>query len=155
VTAVEEDRYRTKTTNDSNVSESDWVCTREGIELQIGEFPDTKITTTGMTVPAEMEVGGNWVQTFVSETAGFTQTSKTVNRITAREKVVVPAGTFDAFRVDYVIETTFTGQEPSFARGTQWYAPGTGIVKSTSVIDMQGEIRTVETTIELVTRTSR
>jgi len=156
VTAVEADRYLTKSVSEGSASESEWVCSDEGVELKFAEYPDTKITTTGVTVPAKMDVGGVWNQTFELESPGSSQKSKTVNRITRRETVVVPAGTFDAYRVDYEIETTSPEQAPSSVRGTQWFAPDAGIVKSTSVIDMeQGEIRSIETTIELMKRSSK
>ncbi len=156
VTAVKDDRYRTKSVGEGYTTESEWVCSDEGIGHKFAESPDTKITTTGVMIPAKMHVGGVWNQTFETETPGSRQKSTTVNRITRREKVVVPAGTFDAYRVDYEVETTISDQVPSLVRGTQWFAPNVGMVKSTSVIDMeQGEIRSVESTIELIKRISK
>lgn len=156
VTVVEDDRYRTKSMSGGNTSESEWACGDEGIQQKFAEYPDTKITTTGVTIPAEMKVGGVWNQTFESESPGYRQKSKTVNRITKREEVVVPAGTFDAYRVDYEVETTIPDQAPSHVRGTQWFAPDVGMVKSTSVINMEeGEIRSIESAIELMKRISK
>ena len=109
-----------------------------------------------MTVPATMEVGGGWNQTFESVSPGSSQKSKTVNRITSREMVTVPGGSFEAFRVDYDIETTITDQPPSVLKGTQWFVTGVGIVKSVAVIPMEsGDIKSIESTIELVKRTTK
>lgn len=156
VTLVENDRFTTKSLSAGNASESEWICGDEGLEMKFAEYPDTTITSTGVSIPSKMEVGDVWNQTLETESPGSSQKSKTVNRVTKREKVVVPAGTFDAFRVDYEVETTMPEQEPSFVRGTQWFAAGVGIVKSVAVIDLQaGEIHSIETTIELVKRTAK
>ena len=156
ITHVEGDRFRTKSVSDGNTSESEWLCSDEGLGLKFAEYPDTKITTTGVTIPAEMRIDGVWNQTFESESPGSHQKSTTVNRITKREEVIVPAGTFDAYRVDYEVETTIPGQAPTYVRGTQWFAPDFGMVKSTSVITMEtGEVSSIESTIELMKRTSK
>lgn len=155
VIAVEKDQYRTKTASEANTSESEWTCSDEGIAMKYAVYPDTKITTTGVTVPSKLEVGGVWNQTFDFETAGSSQKTKTVNRVTKREEVVVPAGTFNAYRVDYEVETIAPDQPPSFVRGTQWLADGFGMVKSVSVIEMEGDVRRVETTLEMIKRTTK
>ena len=156
IMSVEDDRFRMKSIGEGNTTESEWACSDEGLDLIYDEYPDTTITTTGVTIPAQMEVDGVWNQTFESESPGSSQKSTTVNRITRREEVVVPAGTFDAYRVDYETETIVSEQAPSYVRGTQWFAPGFGIVKSTSAIDMEaGEIHSIETTIELMERISK
>ena len=156
ITLVQWDRFRTKSVSEGNTSESEWLCSAEGIKLKVGQYPDTKLTTTGVTIPAKMRIGGVWNQTFALESPGSRQQTSTINRITKREEVIVPAGTFDAYRVDYEVETTIQGEAPTYARGTQWFAPGFGIVKSTSVINMESdEIRSIESTIELIKRTSK
>lgn len=156
IVALDERSFRTKWTSAENSNESEWTCGEEGIALKFAEYPEMKITTTGVSIPAEMKVGSVWNQTFESESAGSSQRSTTVNRVTKREEVVVPAGTFDAFRVDYEVETTVPELPPTIARGTQWFAPDVGVVKSTSVVTMnQDEIHSVETTIELLKRTRK
>ena len=156
ITLVQGDRFRTKSVSEGNTSESEWLCSAEGIKLKIGQYPDTKLTTTGVTIPAKMRIGDVWNQTFALESPGSRQQTSTVNRVTKREEVIVPAGTFDAYRVDYDVETTIAGEAPTYAQGTQWFAPGVGVVKSTSVINMEsGEIRSIESTTELIKRTSK
>ena len=156
IVAVEANGFRTKSTSEGNTSASEWICTEEGISLKYAEYPETKITATGTVVPATMEVGGSWNHSFSMEAPGVSQTSKTVNRVTRREMVEVPAGTFEAFRIDYEIETLAEGQEPSAMRGTQWFVTSVGIVKSVSVIPVAMEqTRSVETVLELIKQTTK
>src|SRR5688572_952713 len=51
---VQGDRFRTKTVSEGNSSESEWICSAEGIQQKFAEYPGAKITTTGVTIPAEM-----------------------------------------------------------------------------------------------------
>ncbi|MGK2857306.1 MAG: TapB family protein [Thermoanaerobaculia bacterium] len=156
VIAVDSAGFRTRSANEGNSSESNWTCDDDGITLVLQQFPDTTITTTGVAIPSSMEVGGVWNQTMEMSTADTSQGSKTVNRVTMREKVVVPAGSFDALRVDYEVESIVGGQPTGAVRGSQWFAPGVGMVKTLSVIEMEaGELRSVETTTELVKRTTK
>lgn len=156
VISVEKDRYRVATTMVGSTSESTWLCTDKGLEMQIDEIPGMSITTTGSSIPATMEVGAEWTQTFEMKGPGISTKITTVNRVVAREKITVPAGTFDAFRVDYEAETAGVGEAPSVTRGTQWFAVGTGIVRSTSVSEIGAEgISRIETTLELLERTTK
>lgn len=155
VLSVESGRFRVLTTTQGNATESVWLCTDEGLSLKIDDAPGMKIAASGPTIPARIDVGFEWTQVFESSGEGFTQTLTTVNRVTAQEQVTVIAGTFEAFRVDYEIEAVATGAQPSVVSGTQWFAPGIGLVKSTSVVPMEGEVASVETTIELNRRGSQ
>lgn len=155
ITAVEADRYRVTTTADGNVSESEWLCGGEGLAMTMAEYPGMTITATGVSIPARMEVGDEWTQVFESRAEGFSQKMTTVNRVTAREEITVSAGTWEALRVDYEIETSIPDQPSSTISGTQWFAPGVGLVRTTSTIPMEGEVVSVETTIELLKRTTR
>lgn len=157
VVAVEANGFRTKTIADDNANESEWVCSEEGVALKYPEYPETTITTTGVVVPATMEVGSSWEQSFSLETQGTNQTVKTINRVTKREMVEVPAGTFEGWRIDYETETMSDGQEePGRIRGTQWYVTSVGVVKSVSVVPVaMKQTRSVETVLELVAQTTK
>jgi len=156
VMSVEMGRYRVATTMDGTTNDSVWLCTDEGLAMKIDEIPEMTITTAGVSVPAGMDVGAEWTQTFDMDGPGIATRIATVNRVTAREEITVPAGTFEAFRVDYEARTTAPEESPSVTRGTQWFAVGTGIVRSTSVSDIDAEdVSRVETTLELLKRTTR
>ncbi len=156
VIAVDDDGYRVKTVSEANTSESRWGCSAEGIALKYDDYPNTTITATGMTYPATMEVGGSWNQVFEMVSPDVDIKLTTVNRITKREMVTVPIGTFEAFRVDFEVATSLPEQPPSVNRGTQWFVTDVGLVKTSSVVDLvAGDIRSIETTNEMVKRTTK
>jgi hypothetical protein len=51
-----------------------------------------------------------------------------LSRVSGREQVKTPAGTFGAYRIDTIISTTVEGQPVSFPT-TRWLAPGVGLVR--------------------------
>lgn len=155
IVAVEPDGYRTKNVSDGNASEGSWLCSADGISLKYDEYPETKITATGVSIPATMEVGFAWTQTFSMESPGVSQTTKTTNRVVKREMVTVPAGSFEAWRVEFESETIASGADtPTVIRGTQWFVTSVGMVKASSVIPMEMDrVRSVESITELVKQT--
>ena len=156
VVAVEPDGYRTKNVSDANASEGAWLCTADGISMKYDEYPETTITATGVSIPATMEIGQSWTQTFSMEGPGVSQTTKTTNRVVKREMVSVPAGSFEAWRVEFESETVAAGSErPTIIRGTQWFVTSVGMVKASSVIAMEMDrVRSVESITELVKQTT-
>lgn len=60
----------------------------------------------------------------------------------ARESVEVPAGTFDAWRIEYTEEREL-GEHGESGHGTQWIAPEAGLVRSRAE-NSQGVIETIE-----------
>lgn len=157
VTSVESDRYVTTVTSAGNANESAWRCTFEGLRVEIPDYPGMSVTMDGVSIPARMDVGEKWTQTYETRGEGFSRKMVTVNRVTAREEVTVEAGTYDAYRVDYEIETITPDEPSSFSRGSQWFVTDVGLVKSTSMIEMPegGDVRTIDVTIELVKRTTK
>lgn len=156
VIAVEADSYKTKTVSEGNETETEWLCSDQGNAFKYADFPDTHVTSSGVSIPATMEVGGSWTQSFTMESPGVNQTTTTTNRITKREEVTTPIGTLEAWRVDYDVETTVAGSDPNVIHGTQWYATDIGVVKSFSIIPMEmDQVRSVETGIELIAHTTK
>lgn len=156
IVAVEADGYRTNNVSEGNASEGNWLCSAEGIALKYDEYPETTITATGVSIPATMEIGQSWAQTFSMEGPGVSQTTKTTNRVVKREMVSVPAGSFEAWRVEFESETVAAGSEkPTVIRGTQWFVTSVGMVKASSVIPMEMDrVRSVESITELVKQTT-
>ncbi|WP_309709507.1 hypothetical protein [Armatimonas sp.] len=60
--------------------------------------------------------------------------SKGHSRLKAIEKVTVPAGTFTAYRVDSILETTTSGGASTYWT-TRWFAPGVGMVKVRYIVN--------------------
>lgn len=105
-------------------------------------FNFTVTENTGVTIPANMEVGSTWSQNIKFESSqdvGGVQLdtqneASTSCTVIGRESVTVPAGTFDALKVECNTKLTigmngtpiYTIEGPS----TSWYALGVGMVKS-------------------------
>jgi hypothetical protein len=111
-----------------------------------GDFKTT--SWDGITLPASPKAGDTWTQTFVLEgvetVAGTQFNAKNETALTCTagtvESVTVPAGTFDALRVDCEIHTTITVtisgndvQTPLSMTSTSWYAPNVGLVRTSNV----------------------
>jgi hypothetical protein len=123
-------------------------------------FVADSTTSEGVTLPAQIGAGDSWSQTIRTEGSMTMEgglTADAVNEASMRctaqgtASVTVPAGTFDAMRVECAIDMTITmtmsGMEvpPVAITSTQesWYASGVGWVKSTDTSELG------TTTIEL------
>lgn len=143
-----------------------WNCTPEGmIALEYGKLDSARQTTnfkmetvgrTGVTVPAaeRWRVGEEWRSSYEirTELAGpqgasgrGTGTIEITNRVTGREQVTVPAGTYDALRVESTMAMKLTvrvGQMTvptnTNVRNTSWFAENAGMVKAVSAGDFAG-----------------
>ena len=105
-------------------------------------FTFTVTENTGVTFPANVDVGSAWAQDISFEGAqdiGGTQIASKNRAVTSctatgRESVTVPAGTFDALKVECsnTITITLEGMAPIVIEGpsTAWYAEGVGMVKN-------------------------
>ncbi len=119
-----------------------WTCTPQGLRtLPEGEMPipggSVRLTRlTGVIIPSNetWRVGGRWTYRYelkgriaVFDLTGFLEVE---NRIVARETISVPAGRFEALRV----EASFRGEFGiGFGgRATYWFAEGVGVVKQVS-----------------------
>ncbi len=107
-------------------------------------FNFTVTSNSGLTFPSSLEVGSAWSQDIAyesSQDAGGTQVTSqnqatTSCTATGRESVTVPAGTFDAIRVECNsrISISIAGGSPIVieAPSVAWYAEGVGMVKTVS-----------------------
>jgi hypothetical protein len=81
---------------------------------------------TGVQYGNDLAPGGGWTWTW----AGTGISASYDYRVAGREKVIVPAGTFDAVRVDYEAKVlSETRGELGPIRGTLWIVEGVGLVK--------------------------
>ena len=85
---------------------------------------------TGVDVPPENSFGpgGQWTLTYTYKYVGGTNSSaegSQTHAVNGIQAVTVPAGTFDAVRVD-IKETVKGGSSNAW---TNWYAAGVGAVK--------------------------
>lgn len=131
-----------------------WGCSKAGLLQQQdnggalaaafsgpdGEVTISNLSSTGVTVPLAMKPGDSWTQTTdysVSSTVGVSGKSTTTwsYKAVRFESVTVPAGTFDALRVDLLIDGSFTYQDGKVLKtttaGASWWVKGKGQAKST------------------------
>jgi hypothetical protein len=142
---------------DGNVLTQTWTCSGEGLlqpefsQLPTGE--DVTLTiefveSSGLTIPAadQFEPGGTWTTRYVANAtlsdAGtdemtMAQTTELSHTVIGPETITVPAGTFDAIRV----ETTGNVSSVTTVGGVSvppmelpmsfisWYAEGVGLVR--------------------------
>jgi hypothetical protein len=134
-------------------NEINWYCSKEGlasgsfavVDMPEADFQYGEITTEGITLPAiqSFQPGSQWQIRYETESKmkyqGMTFEGDVFvaqnNTFTGFEIVSVPAGTFDAARVDstYTIQIAIGGFKMNVAQasGTVWYAESIGLVKST------------------------
>lgn len=148
-----------------------WACAVEGlVALQFGGGPEGSLSTegssaqfetlqvSGVTLPANISPGDTWSQSFEIQgkhTLPGDQTATSTGTVTYNfqaieiESVSVPAGTFQAMKIQVDTNMAFTialqGLEvPTTIAGTitQWYAPGVGWVKSVEKSSISGDSTT-------------
>ena len=129
--------------------QTQWTCVEGGLNtLPEGDQPipggSVRLTKlTGVVIPSDetWKVGGSWKYRYelkgkvsVFDLTGFLEVT---NRITAKETVEVPAGKFEALR----IEASFQGQLGLGFGGkaTYWFAEGVGVVKQLSEGNFGGQ----------------
>jgi hypothetical protein len=176
ITAVNADSFVESASFTDLTQEVNWKCTDVGLELlspglgpsgtvgtsnMVAEF--TTVDSSGVTLPKHVAAGDEWTQSLKmhgensigAETPiPSDATVETSFKAVGEESITVPAGTFLAMRVDvtsvFDITTTVQGMTVPFQftlRGSVWYAPGVGMVKTTSVIEE------VESSVELTSYT--
>lgn len=171
ITSVREDGYTLTSEFEGLTRTQEWSCTPEGlVALEMGGGLSTagsnlvieSQSASGVTYPTEMNPGDTWQYKLEftgtmdlsgqsGEATGNTQSDFTALGV---ESVTVPAGTFDAMKVeitttlDYTV--TFQGIPVPVlftSTTTSWYAEGVGWVKSVSEANFAGEAFTE--TVEL------
>ncbi|MEW6405789.1 MAG: hypothetical protein AB1649_28690 [Chloroflexota bacterium] len=145
----------------------EWRCTPEGlVALSYGGAGSIGLSTqdlsaefitsniTGVTIPSNITPGMTWpyglnvdgdMKLPDGRTATATGTLTLNFQEAGTESVTVPAGTFDATRIEMASNFNFTAafegvDIPMQITGTStlWYAPGVGLVKSTETGNMGG-----------------
>ena len=171
ITSLRNDGYTLTTDFESLSRTQEWACTPDGlVALQMGGGlsamgMNLKVETqnaSGVTYPVNMQAGDTWQYkldfTGKMDIAGQSgdATGSTQSDFTAlgMENVTVPAGTFNAMKVEikttFDASVTFQGMAvPVTFTGTtiSWYAEGVGWVKSESANEYMGQ--SITETIEL------
>ena len=122
-TIVAEGRTQTREENVYHCSEAGLVPADETSEL-------SHTTFTGVQYGNTLAPGSKWAFKWTSKSDTWTLSCQYDYGVTKKEKVKVPAGTFDAVRVDYTGHCTSSQRgELTGITGTIWMIPGKGIIK--------------------------
>lgn len=176
ITAVRQDGFTLSTQIGDLTRTQEWTCTAEGLAaLQLGGAPAAMLNSqniqlnldinnaTGVTFPSQINPGDQWQQNMdvtgsvkamneEAEAAGTVQMS--FNAV-GNESVTVPAGTFDALKVNVEValnvNATYEGitLPVSFSGAyTYWFAPGVGWVKANGTGNVLGSSFTDTTELQ-------
>ena len=176
ITAVHGDGFTLSTQIGDLTRTQEWTCTAEGLAaLQLGGAPAAMLNSqniqlnldinnaTGVTFPSQINPGEQWQQNMdvtgsvkamneEAEAAGTVQMS--FNAV-GNESVTVPAGTFDALKVNVEValnvNATYEGITlPVSFSGvyTYWFAPGVGWVKASGTGTVLGSSFTDSTELQ-------
>jgi hypothetical protein len=119
-----------------------------GAAAQGMKFKTTVLSSSGTYMPADVSAGSVWnnSETIRMDVTGgsagmgpITMTTKEQSKAIGEESVTVPAGTYQAIKVEVTRTTTSTAQiaggksmaiPPSTSKSTDWWVKGIGMVKS-------------------------
>ena len=167
ITDVSDSNFTMTNQFDTLTATQQWSCTADGLAaLQYGSGPEatllaTGVTgsfettgTSGVTFPTHLSAGDTWSQSFnihgdmnIAEGQTATADGMVTQNYTAvgSEDVSVPAGDFSAMKVEtsinFDMQITVNGLTVPFnikSTETNWWAPGTGWVKSVSTYSIEG-----------------
>jgi hypothetical protein len=154
ITDVGTDAFLVEWVSDPLSGVTTWTCTPDGLiedQSNGGVFsavltgPDATVnvqnlSNTGFTIAADPQPGDSWTQVseisaLSSEGFGFDGTLTVEFTAVGMEAVSVPAGSFNALRVDVHAEATYQALGSSLVStltwdGSDWFAPGVGRVQS-------------------------
>ncbi len=100
-------------------------------EQEDGMIMVTKYEDNSVYVPASINIGTIWERRGTTDIIHgedmWSMTIRESQTCTGIETIVVEAGEFDAYKVEFTIEK-IQGNESQIAEGTSWYVPGLGRV---------------------------
>jgi hypothetical protein len=159
-TEVRTDGFTVLTDYGDNVKSIEWSCAAEGLrvystgnekiqglEVDSDQF-QLEVTIknpSGVTLPAKLETGESWVQSFDFDSTGKigentttgTGTSTSTYEAQGVESITTPAGTFQAMKIksetNEDIQATFNGLAMNSSNAYEtiyWFVEGVGLVRS-------------------------
>jgi hypothetical protein len=176
IATVRADGFTLSTQIGDSTRSLEWTCTAQGLTaLQLGGAPAAMLNSqgiqmnlnvnnvTGVTFPRQINPGDQWQQTMdvtgnvtmMNEEAEATGDAKMNFSAIGNESVTVPAGTFDALKVqvDVTLNINATYQgitlPVSFTGAyTYWFAPNVGWVKASGTGNVLGNAFTDTTELQ-------
>jgi hypothetical protein len=166
ITSVREDGFTLSSQFGDLTRTQEWSCTPEGlIALQLGGAPAATLNSqnmqlnldiknvSGVTFPSEINVGDQWQHnldfegnmTVANQEGAATGNAQTNFNVLGNESVTVPAGTFDALKIemDTTLNINVSAQGISVpvtftSTYTYWFVQGVGWVKSSGTGNIAG-----------------
>jgi len=144
-------------TSNDTVFNMEGQCTEDGVTLMDSGMSTTAqsadgtgtVTTTnqdGVTLPNDIQVGDDWSQTIAYNAGGegeaFSGTIETSYKAVGYESVSVPAGTFEALKIEQTTALYMAGQHYMDTSSSLWYVQGVGNVKTEQIINQGDPITT-------------
>jgi hypothetical protein len=176
ITAVRGDGFTLSTQIGDLTRTQEWTCTAEGLAaLQLGGAPAAMLNSqniqlnldinnaTGVTFPGQINPGDQWQQTMnvtgnvtmMNEEADATGNAQMNFSAIGIESVTVPAGTFDALKVEVDVTLNVDATYESITLPVSfsgeyiyWFAPGVGWVKSSGTGNVLGSSFTDSTELQ-------
>jgi len=176
ITAVREDSFTLSTQIGDMTRAQEWTCNAQGLAaLQLGGAPAAMLNSqgiqmdlnvsnvTGVTFPNQINPGDQWQQTMdvagnvtaFNEEAEATGTVQMSFNALGKESVTVPAGTFDALKVQVDVTLNINAKYegitlPVAFSGdyTYWFAPNVGWVKASGTGNVLGNSFTDRTELQ-------
>ena len=123
------------TMNGRPVQEETYIVTAAGVSrAKSGPGGSMTITPPISIIMNPLTVGKKWAWTgSLTAAAGQTINGTATLKVAARETIKSAAGTFQAFRVDMVLNITAQGQKLQIPN-SYWFAPGAGLVRQKATV---------------------
>jgi len=116
------------------------------------ETPSTRYEPSDGRLKFPLAVGKQWSSTYVARAGSWTAKCDRTSSVVAVERVKVPAGEFDAFRIEQRV--AWAGMGASRGSGLtlehDWYAPTVGRIVKVEYQDMPLKGAVTATTVELI-----
>ena len=166
ITNVRSDGFTVTSQFSDLIRTQEWACKPEGLQaVQLGETIAMALSTqgisadlttsdvTGVTLPVNITLGMQWSYgfglqgtiTYEGQKADANGTVTTTLEEAGSETITVPAGTFDATRIQATSSFDLTASYFGFevpvdyaTTSTLWYAPGVGLVKLVESSNLEG-----------------
>jgi hypothetical protein len=112
-----------------------WLQSNGGMFSAVTQYATwTTDSYSGVTIPKNIQTGDSWTssQELTATDANGSSSSFTINidyRAVGNESVTVPAGTFNAMRIDFVMTFLGSGDEDVF-EFSDWFVENEGLVKT-------------------------
>ncbi len=120
---------------------------RDGVVEMAPNMPGMEIEGTVPSYPADISVGQEFEYEFSIEMMGMKVSTSAREKVTARENITTPTGTFDCYKIESDMTVVTMGQTQS-VKSVAWISAGVGNVK-TETRDGAGNLQMTQELVSL------